>query len=79
MLMTCNEPGCKTIVMGGGRCVAHETYEARVFLRGRPFTASAAAPFAQSASNEGVVALAATDFRQLSDLPTAHTAFERPR
>ena len=37
MLMTCREPGCTTIVMGGGRCVFHEPHESRVFLRGRPF------------------------------------------
>ncbi len=37
MLTTCSAPGCRTLVMGGGRCVSHEPHLMRGFIRGRPF------------------------------------------
>jgi hypothetical protein len=37
MLTSCSEPGCETVVMDGGLCLAHESRVVRVFPRGRPF------------------------------------------
>ena len=52
MLSICSEPGCTTMVIGGGPCVSHEPHVNRVFLRGRPFvqtSASEVAPERQAA------------------------------
>jgi hypothetical protein len=37
MLATCTEPGCRTLVFGGGACLAHDHRQMREFVRGRPF------------------------------------------
>jgi hypothetical protein len=40
MLSICSEPSCTTLVMGDGLCVAHESRQTRVFVRGRPYAGS---------------------------------------
>ena len=37
MLATCTEPGCTTLVLGVGVCIAHQTAATHEFVRGRPF------------------------------------------
>ena len=50
MLSICSEPGCKTLVMGDGLCVAHECRQAQVFVRGRPYAGSVGSSVVVSAS-----------------------------
>lgn len=70
MLTTCSEPGCATLVMGG-RCLEHESPQARAFVRGRPFAVGS--PTVGS-SQIGLGVLAVTggsptlDYRTSSDL-----------
>ena len=68
MLMTCREPGCTTIVMGGGRCVFHEPHESRVFLRGRPFMSEL--PTGVGTGHEGAFAVAASHSRHATERHT---------
>jgi hypothetical protein len=37
MLSSCTEPGCATLVLGVGTCLAHQTTSTQQFARGRPF------------------------------------------
>jgi hypothetical protein len=37
MLSSCTEPGCTTFVYGVGACLAHQSRQTRVYIRGRPF------------------------------------------
>ena len=37
MLATCTQPGCATLVLGVGVCIAHQTAATQEFVRGRPF------------------------------------------
>ncbi len=38
MLMTCPEPGCSSVTMGG-TCIRHDPVPVRVYPRGRPLAA----------------------------------------
>ena len=42
MLTTCVVPGCGTLTLGGGTCVAHDVPVKSVFPRGRPYFPAAA-------------------------------------
>jgi hypothetical protein len=68
MLTTCSEHGCRTIVMGEGRCLVHEPHVVRVFLRGRPFVSTASR--IQAARDEAV-SYVGPDSRRASELRTA--------
>ena len=41
MLSVCPVPGCATVTMGGGTCVAHDRPVTASFVRGRPYVAEA--------------------------------------
>jgi hypothetical protein len=66
MLMTCSEPGCATLVMGG-RCLEHERRPVRAFVRGRPFDAGEADT--TTPSRYGVATLTATGAASAFDVP----------
>ena len=78
MLVTCIEPGCKTIVMGGGRCLAHEPHENRIFLRGRPYAPSSTTVPALTARKR-VVPLAASDSWRIEDVLKVSTGSKAPK
>lgn len=43
MLVVCSIPGCTTLTMGGGTCVAHDPPVTVTYERGRPYVAKTAA------------------------------------
>ena len=44
LLGICPEPGCTTITLGSGPCIAHDVRPRPVFVRGKPFPAQPPAP-----------------------------------
>ncbi len=68
MLTTCSEPGCTTMVMGGGRCLEHDSHPVRSFPRGRPFVP--ASPKRIEVMRREAVRYAEPHSRSLSELQT---------
>ena len=52
MLVVCSVPGCATLTMGGGTCVAHDPPVTVTYARGRPYVP-------KTTSQLGTVALGA--------------------
>jgi hypothetical protein len=42
MLVVCSAPGCTTLTMGGGTCVAHDPPVTVSYARGRPYVPKSA-------------------------------------
>jgi hypothetical protein len=75
MLTTCSDPGCETLVLGGGRCIEHELRQSRVFDRGRAFVATVGGG---QASVRGGASFASAPNVRGRERRTAYAALDRP-